>query len=297
MRRFSFWGGNGGPNADPDTEFHHERSASPVAASPINPQSTGGLWSSWWISSGPASLGKTAGGKNDNTSAQWYVNGITNTKVSDSKLVKHLISLRVHLSTAKLAWVEEFIFEEHGIDALGAVLSSLVGQGGKQKKLGEIESTVLLEIIKCMRVLLNTEPGFNKVIASPTIITHIAYSLHGSQARSKTLASELLAAICVVSSDGHKAVVAAMSDFKVAFDERFRFETLVGTLQLPVDDPSDELEGAEGTNDISWEQRTASMALVNAITNLPNSLEERVLFREEFGRRGLNELIVVSVCC
>lgn len=42
-----------------------------------------------------------------------------------------------------------------------------------------------------------------------------------------------------------------------------------------------------------WEARTASMALVNALTNCPESLEDRVLLREEFGRRGLNEVIVV----
>jgi diaphanous 1 len=42
-----------------------------------------------------------------------------------------------------------------------------------------------------------------------------------------------------------------------------------------------------------WEGRTASMALVNALINCPESLEERILLRDEFGRRGLNEVIVV----
>ena len=42
-----------------------------------------------------------------------------------------------------------------------------------------------------------------------------------------------------------------------------------------------------------WEARTASMALVNALTNCPDSLEERIMLREEFSRRGLNEVIVV----
>jgi diaphanous 1 len=34
------------------------------------------------------------------------------------------------------------------------------------------------------------------------------------------------------------------------------------------------------------------MALVNAITNCPESLEDRIMLREELGRRGLNEVIV-----
>lgn len=44
-----------------------------------------------------------------------------------------------------------------------------------------------------------------------------------------------------------------------------------------------------------WEARTASMALVNAITNFPDSLEDRILLREELTRRGLNEVLVVSL--
>ena len=56
-------------------------------------------------------------------------------------------------------------------------------------------------------------------------------------------------------------------------------------------------EGANGEDDAQdegvWEARGAVMALVNALTNCPESLEERVTLREEFGRRGLNEVIVV----
>jgi hypothetical protein len=47
-------------------------------------------------------------------------------------------------------------------------------------------------------------------------------------------------------------------------------------------------------DDGAWEARTSSMVLINALTNGPESLEERILLREEFSRRGLNEVIVVS---
>lgn len=73
------------------------------------------------------------------------------------KLVKHLISLRVHLSTADLAWIQEFVSEAKGVDSLGDLLASLVAKNGKRKKLQNVEETVLLEVIKCVRVLLNTD--------------------------------------------------------------------------------------------------------------------------------------------
>jgi diaphanous 1 len=141
------------------------------------------------------------------------------------------------------------------------------------------------------------QPGFTKVLSSPTTITHIAYSLHASSLKLRTLSSEVLAAICVLSLDGgHKAVLAAMSDYRIAYEESFRFETLIGCLR-PVDFGSDtedvNVVGFGNEEEGVWEARTASMALINALTNCPELLEDRVLLREEFGRRGLNEVIVV----
>ena len=136
------------------------------------------------------------------------------------------------------------------------------------------------------------------MLASQTLITHIAYSLYAPSMRLRTLASELLAAICALSStEGHRAVLAAFSDFRIAHDEAFRFESLIISLRLP--DADDEISGNGNSFDSeaegSWEARTASMSLVNALTNYPDSLEERILLRDEFSRRGLNEVIVVNV--
>lgn len=114
-------------------------------------QSTGGLWSSWWASSG----GENSSEKTK--TPKWYVDGIRNARGMDMKLVKHLISLRVHLSTAQLIWIEEFVRDEKGMDALGTLLASLVGKGGKRRTLTDSEESVLLELIKSLRVLLNTE--------------------------------------------------------------------------------------------------------------------------------------------
>ena len=137
------------------------------------------------------------------------------------------------------------------------------------------------------------------MLRTPTLITHIAYSLHGSSVRLRTLTSEVLAAICVLSlTEGHKAVLAAMSDYRVEYEESFRFQELIASLRLPeVTDVGTTINdfGYSNEEEGVWEARTASMALVNALTNCPDSLEERILLREEFSRRGLNEVIVVSL--
>ncbi|KAK0482312.1 hypothetical protein IW261DRAFT_1678031 [Armillaria novae-zelandiae] len=81
---------------------------------------------------------------------------IVNEKTTDIKLLKkHIISLRVHLRNASMAWVEEFLSEEKGLDSLTVMLVGLVGKGGKRKNLTEIETNCLLEIVKCFKVFLN----------------------------------------------------------------------------------------------------------------------------------------------
>lgn len=127
-----------GPDADPP---------------PLQPQTTGGMWSSWWTSSGGAD-------KAQKQTPKWYVDGLKGGRSVDMKLVKHLISLRVHLSTASLTWIEEFVQERKGMNALGLLLGGLVGRSGKRKALTDVENTVLFELVKCLRVLLNTEVWF-----------------------------------------------------------------------------------------------------------------------------------------
>lgn len=196
MRRFSIvgWGSSSSPghspraSADLDAAAKVEDTTVPEPATPIQPQSTGGLWSSWWSSSG-GEKGPTG----DQTSQEslktpkWYVDRLRTSKPADIKHVKHLISLRVHLSTADLAWIETFVYENKGMDALGVLLAGLVGKGGKRRKLQNVEETVLLEVIKCIRVLLNTDVSLSIFYKVSLSLIGILSSSLGSNMASMTL--------------------------------------------------------------------------------------------------------------
>lgn len=192
MRRFSIANWGSGTTAQPvvtsetnrtSGEFSHGPTASPQGkskaqmsrvvedAQPIQPQSTGGLWSSWWTSSGGDKTTPTS----EKETAQWYITPLRSSKAPDHKLVKHLISLRVHLSTAKFAFIEDFVITEKGLEALAALLAKLVGKGGKKKTLSDVETTVLLEVIKCLRVLLNTEVGFHDLLVVHCLTSFVAW--------------------------------------------------------------------------------------------------------------------------
>ena len=165
MRRFSISGWGGATTAPPVVSSESSGSSSHFDSnSPgrgtqkmvdevqaIQPQTTSGLWSNWWTSSG----GEKSGVKE--TSAKWYVDVLRNSKFLDRKLAKHLLSLRVHLSTVNLVWIEDFLDTEKGFDALATLLASLVGNAGKRRELNEIGTSILLDVIKCIRILANTD--------------------------------------------------------------------------------------------------------------------------------------------
>lgn len=174
MKRFSIlgWGATTPPGHSPRTSVDvdaaaRDGSTAPGKATdpaPVQAQTTGGLWSSWWSSSGGEKGTVTGDKKEVSKTPRWYVDGIRSGKSTDIKLVKHLISLRVHLSTAELVWIEEFVMDCKGMDALSQVLSGLVAKGGKRKKLQNVEESVLLEVIKCIRVLLNTDVSMSSTM-------------------------------------------------------------------------------------------------------------------------------------
>lgn len=130
---------------------------------PLQPQNTGNLWSSWWaLAGGEKAATSDKRRSSDSQSARWYIDSLKTSKLPDMKLVKHLITLRVHLSTAKLPFIQSFIGAEKGLEALDRLLAGLVSKGGKG--LTEIDTTVLLEIIKCLRVLLNTDVSYQNTV-------------------------------------------------------------------------------------------------------------------------------------
>lgn len=132
LKRFSIWGSTSASPVVPNPIQEPESKEAGHELLPIVPQITGSLWGNWWSGSPRETEKPKETDRSKPNSTEWYVDGIRNGKVTDTRLAKHLISLRVHLSTAKVAWVERFLGQEKGMDALATLLQSLVGRGGKR---------------------------------------------------------------------------------------------------------------------------------------------------------------------
>jgi hypothetical protein len=102
--------------------------------------------------------------------------------------------------------------------------------------------------------------------------------------------AEVLAALCVMSPESHRLVLMALSDFRVAHEERFRFEYLVQTLGADTTSEQDAGAGADHQESFEWEYKTACLSLMNALANSPSLLADRISLRNELRRRGLEDV-------
>ncbi|KAJ9477578.1 BNI1-related protein 1 [Pseudozyma hubeiensis] len=279
---------------------HHTGSSAGVAAS---------LWSNWWVGGSMiAGAGNGADTSDEKNAAMAHVNKLKESKLSRKDLFKHLLSLRVTLSSAKLSWIDSFLYCD-GLGALEVIMQQetdgIVGGLGsnrsKQPERKDMSDAILLEAIKCLRTLMNIELGFEKVLGQPNLVNSIAFALRSPSYKLRLQVADVLAALCVLSlEDGHRMVCGALSELKIVSGERFRFAFLVEDLKPDASgaslgddwDASADLEDADANEAIEWEYKAAAMVLINAITNSPEDLEERVALRDEFARRGLNEVLV-----
>ncbi|KAF9984464.1 hypothetical protein BGZ65_000349, partial [Modicella reniformis] len=251
---------------------------------PMSPTmaAAGSLWSSWF---GPTPLpDATSIDEPADDSPQFYIDQLLSKTITQKALAKDLLSLRILLATAKLSWIRQFL-DGRGFRALENVLdkTAIKKRGGKASDLDE---TLQSECVQCLRVLMNTEPGFNQVLRSPSLVVHISYCLYTTNSKLRTKVAEVLAALCVMSPESHRLVLMALSDFRVAHEERFRFEYLVQTLATPV---SDDADGTDHEDGFEWEYKTACLSLMNALANSPASLDDRISLRNELRRRGLED--------
>ncbi|KAJ4496810.1 formin homology 2 domain-containing protein [Lentinula lateritia] len=310
MRRLSLtsWNNPSEETADQSsvTDSPHTQTATVIAPDPdpqpVASQSTGSLWSSLWILSGGDKSDKYSSDndKKKTKPAKWYVDQLKSGRLRGDRLQALVLGLRVQLSTVNLVWIQEFIEVEKGMDQLDVLLVDLVGKGPKSKVLSETNASTLLETAKCFRALLNTDVGLNKAFQSPIIITHITYALSSPSPKIRALISYILVGFCLLSNpEGFRVAMSSLAEYRIAFGEEFRFEMIISTLKLPelnnavVGDasPADEFGYGYEESDI-WEARNAAMLLLNAIATATGSVEDRIMLREEYGRRGLNEAIV-----
>jgi len=123
----------------------------------------------------------------------------------------------------------------------------------------------------------------------PKLIVVIALCLRSTSLRTRCVASEILAAVCMIPK-GHNYVLQALTDFKEIAGETKRFETIVRGLIL---DRRRKCKNEPVDRDL----QLASLSLINALVSGGNKLniEFRTHLRYEFTNLGLLEIFDVNI--
>jgi hypothetical protein len=74
-----------------------------------------------------------------------------------TSLLKHLISLRVTLSTAPMEFIIDFL-DARGLDKLEVIMIKLAPL---PKDRGDMNEQIVGEILKCLRILMNIDVSFS----------------------------------------------------------------------------------------------------------------------------------------
>ncbi|WVW81462.1 hypothetical protein I302_103456 [Kwoniella bestiolae CBS 10118] len=235
---------------------------------PLEKQTTGGLWA-WWTGSSRAENGSPAG----------YIESLRYSRKTPQSLLKHLLSLRVTLSTVKLSWINEFIM----LDGL-TIMSNILEKVAKQpRQKGDTGEQIIVEIAKSLRVLMNTDIGFNATLAHHDLLNNTTLSLRTPSFRIRNQILDLLTALVTLSpGNGSRLILDALSELKSTNQDKYRFSWLIESIK-PVQDE----DGEQGI----WDWRTGVVALCSALCNASEEVEERLELRGELKRRGFIEIL------
>ncbi|ORY86176.1 hypothetical protein BCR37DRAFT_206263 [Protomyces lactucae-debilis] len=221
-------------------------------ASPLKQQLTGNSWlTSWWTRGNNAS-------KKD--SPRFHLNRLEAKNQTLKGTHRDLVDLRVQLGTSPDFWLVEFI-AEGGLVCFAKLLD--------RARIADIEASAsaCLEIVKCVRVLLNTTPGFDAVIKTPDLICSLCWLARDGSLKCQTITNDLLSGLCVCSPTLGTDIIEV--ELGKTGHRSTRFDWLTQAQAVASDD---------------LDLLRSRAQLINALTNCWHTAEDRVVFRRLLGR-------------
>ncbi|CAG9534836.1 unnamed protein product [Cercopithifilaria johnstoni] len=132
--------------------------------------------------------------------------------------------------------------------------------------------------VSCLRAIMNNKYGFNMVFNNPQAIYCIARSILHQSLRTKALALELLAAICLVNG-GHDLIISAFNRFRSEYKETYRFQLLFSYFVKPPE--------------FNVDFMTSCMQFFNIVVHSTESMNYRSYLQYELTLLGLDDYLEI----
>ncbi|KAJ2076818.1 hypothetical protein H4R24_005485 [Coemansia sp. RSA 988] len=208
-----------------------------------------------------------------------------------------LVHLRVCVSTQPVNWVKQFV-EIQGLEALSECLG-ILNHAGMRK--GD-DITKEIEIIKCIKSVVNIQWGAQDVLRYPTCVHNLSFSIDAPSLLTRRLISEILTYICYLNvPTGHSTVLKGLDKLQKFREMQKRFEPWMRALEAAVDGrgrmgskvgASEELRQLGGTADRDLTDYVlSSMIFINAVVGVSDDVEMRMHYRNQLNVAGLSRIM------
>ncbi|XP_032547288.1 inverted formin-2 isoform X1 [Chiroxiphia lanceolata] len=169
--------------------------------------------------------------------------------------------LKKRLENSDDAWMVQFL-ELCGLDLLLEALDRLSGRG-----VARISDALLqLTCISCVRAVMNSHKGIEYIVSNEGYVRKLFQALDTTNVMVKKQIFELLAALCIYSSDGHALALDALDHYKSVKNQQYRFSIIMNELS--------------NTDNVPY--MVTLLSAINAIILGKEELRTRTQIRNEF---------------
>ncbi|XP_042670033.1 inverted formin-2 [Centrocercus urophasianus] len=169
--------------------------------------------------------------------------------------------LKKRLESSDDTWMVQFL-ELCGLDLLLEALDRLSGRG-----VARISDALLqLTCINCVRAVMNSHRGIEYIVSNEGYVRKLFQALDTTNVMVKKQVFELLAALCIYSSDGHGLALDALDHYKNVKNQQYRFSVIMNELS--------------NTDNVPY--MVTLLSAINAIILGKEDLRTRTQIRNEF---------------
>ncbi|EFA84011.1 actin binding protein [Heterostelium album PN500] len=172
-------------------------------------------------------------------------------------------TLRVHLNTAPVDWIQSFLNLD-GIQPLLTILQKIEKKRSKKAKRKDL-SILQWECIRCIAAIMKIKIGMEYIASYPAATNQMILSFDTEMIKVKTLILELLAAVSILPR-GHGAVLTSMIYYKETRKEEQRYYSLVQSLKT----------------ETNKDYLTTCISFINCIISSPAEVSARMEIRKAF---------------
>uniref|UniRef100_A0A8C1M6Y7 Inverted formin 2 n=1 Tax=Cyprinus carpio TaxID=7962 RepID=A0A8C1M6Y7_CYPCA len=169
--------------------------------------------------------------------------------------------LKKRLEKSDHAWMGQFL-ELSGLDLLLEALDRLSGRGCSRIA----DALLQLTCVSCVRAVMNSSAGIHFIMDNEGYVRKLSRALDTSNTMVKKQVFELLAALSMFSSEGHRLALDALDHYKTVKTQQYRFSVIMNELQ--------------STDNVPY--MVTLLSVINALIFSADNLRQRDKMRKEF---------------